>query len=261
MAAASRNMSACSWQAVSQVGCRLMVASSAKISRPRWPGARRVGDSVRTCSRKASISGARRPAATGLALRLLRWRRSAGTILAHLPSAGRYQVHDRVRNAASAQRNGGVTRRSQRGRSIEEIVDFERFVEGGEPFRAGGGAAAALFVDRKLQARRAGPALPRAPSRATCSGGCRAWIRRYRRARSVRAGRIRGRPRARQSPRHSESRAANRDRSGLPPAAACCGSRASRAGCAPRSSRSLPGRPCGAAGARRAPSPNNGWCR
>src|SRR5262245_61710397 len=48
-------MSACRRQAVSQVGCRLMVASSAKISRPRWPaavaGVRRL-----TSLRKASMS-------------------------------------------------------------------------------------------------------------------------------------------------------------------------------------------------------------
>ena len=38
MAAASRNISAWSLQALSQVGCRLIVASSAKMSRPRRPG-------------------------------------------------------------------------------------------------------------------------------------------------------------------------------------------------------------------------------
>src|SRR5262249_12464732 len=54
-AAASRNMSACSWQAVSQVGWRLMVASSAKISRPRAPAAV-DGARLFTCARKASIS-------------------------------------------------------------------------------------------------------------------------------------------------------------------------------------------------------------
>ena len=37
--AASRNMSACSWHAVSHSGCRLMVASRAKIRRPRCPAA------------------------------------------------------------------------------------------------------------------------------------------------------------------------------------------------------------------------------
>src|SRR4051794_7739183 len=39
IAAASRNMSACRVQAMSQVGCRLMVASSANTSRPRPPEA------------------------------------------------------------------------------------------------------------------------------------------------------------------------------------------------------------------------------
>src|SRR5215510_13419590 len=56
MPAASRNMSACSVQAVSQVGCRLIVASSAKTSRPRLPGAVE-GPSPRNCSTKACISG------------------------------------------------------------------------------------------------------------------------------------------------------------------------------------------------------------
>src|SRR6476659_2597523 len=49
-------MSPCSAQAVSQVGCRLMVASSAKINRPRLPAVA-AGPSARTLSRKASISG------------------------------------------------------------------------------------------------------------------------------------------------------------------------------------------------------------
>src|SRR4051794_20174104 len=52
--AASRNMSACSAQAMSQVGCRLMVASSAKISRPlasaEW------GDMARALATKAAMS-------------------------------------------------------------------------------------------------------------------------------------------------------------------------------------------------------------
>ena len=49
-------MSACNAQAVSQVGCRLIVASSAKIKRPRDPGAV-AGPSARTRSTNASMSG------------------------------------------------------------------------------------------------------------------------------------------------------------------------------------------------------------
>src|SRR5258708_1464596 len=52
--AASRNMSACSAQAMSQVGCRLMVASSANTSRPRAPEA--SGDIARALATKAAIS-------------------------------------------------------------------------------------------------------------------------------------------------------------------------------------------------------------
>src|SRR6202041_954688 len=53
-AAASRNMSACSAQAMSQVGCRLMVASSANTSRPFAPPA--CGDIARALATKAAIS-------------------------------------------------------------------------------------------------------------------------------------------------------------------------------------------------------------
>src|ERR1700683_2570278 len=53
-AAASRNMSACSAQAMSHVGCRLMVASSAKTSRPLAPAA--WGDIARALATKAAIS-------------------------------------------------------------------------------------------------------------------------------------------------------------------------------------------------------------
>src|SRR5882757_5463364 len=53
-AAASRNMSACSAQAMSQVGCRLMVASSANTSLPLAPT--RCGDIARALATKAAIS-------------------------------------------------------------------------------------------------------------------------------------------------------------------------------------------------------------
>src|SRR5664279_5299799 len=53
-AAASRNISACSAQAISQVGCRLMVASSANTSRPFAPGA--CGDIARALATKAAMS-------------------------------------------------------------------------------------------------------------------------------------------------------------------------------------------------------------
>src|SRR5258708_6689591 len=47
-------MSACSVQAMSQVGCRLMVASSANTSLPRAPSA--CGDIARALATKAAIS-------------------------------------------------------------------------------------------------------------------------------------------------------------------------------------------------------------
>src|SRR5258707_14432121 len=53
-AAASRNMSACSAQAISHVGCRLMVASSANTSLPFAPGA--CGDIARALATKAAMS-------------------------------------------------------------------------------------------------------------------------------------------------------------------------------------------------------------
>src|ERR1700712_3689177 len=52
--AASRNMSACSAQAMSQVGCRLMVASSANTSRPLAPAA--WGDIAFALATKAAMS-------------------------------------------------------------------------------------------------------------------------------------------------------------------------------------------------------------
>src|SRR5450432_4121485 len=54
LAAASRNMSACSAQAMSQVGCRLMVASSANTNRPLAPAA--WGDIALALATKAAMS-------------------------------------------------------------------------------------------------------------------------------------------------------------------------------------------------------------
>src|ERR1700733_3908338 len=54
IAAASRNMSACSVQAMSHVGCRLIVASSANTSRPFAPAA--CGDIARALATKAAMS-------------------------------------------------------------------------------------------------------------------------------------------------------------------------------------------------------------
>src|SRR3954469_3667446 len=61
--AASRNMSACSAQAMSQVGCRLMVASSANTSRPLAPA--RCGDVARALATKAAMSSAADGRASG----------------------------------------------------------------------------------------------------------------------------------------------------------------------------------------------------
>src|SRR5882757_1050724 len=52
--AASRNMSACSVHAMSQVGCRLMVASRANTSLPR--ASARCGDIARALATKAAMS-------------------------------------------------------------------------------------------------------------------------------------------------------------------------------------------------------------
>src|SRR6202011_4170204 len=53
-AAASRNMSACSAQAISHVGCLLMVASSAKTNRPLLPAA--CGDIAFALATNAAMS-------------------------------------------------------------------------------------------------------------------------------------------------------------------------------------------------------------
>src|SRR3954469_20234596 len=68
IAAASRNMSACSAQAMSHVGCRLIVASSAKISRPLACGA--CGDIARAFATKAAMSSAADRFASGTELAL-----------------------------------------------------------------------------------------------------------------------------------------------------------------------------------------------
>src|ERR1700675_4051892 len=67
--AASRNMSACSPQAMSQVGCRLMVASSANTSLPLAPA--RCGDMALALATKAAMSSAAdgRACGSGPALR------------------------------------------------------------------------------------------------------------------------------------------------------------------------------------------------
>src|SRR5258708_17349887 len=67
--AASRNMSACSAQAISQVGCRLMVASSANTSLPLAPA--RCGDMALALATKAAMSSAAdgRASGSGPALR------------------------------------------------------------------------------------------------------------------------------------------------------------------------------------------------
>src|ERR1700722_12205676 len=62
-AAASRNISACSAQAISHVGCRLMVASSANTSRPLAPAA--WGDIARALATKAAMSSAADGLASG----------------------------------------------------------------------------------------------------------------------------------------------------------------------------------------------------
>src|SRR5471030_3113789 len=63
-AAASRNISACSAQAISQVGCRLMVASSANTSRPLAPAA--CGDIALALATKAAMSSEADGLASGI---------------------------------------------------------------------------------------------------------------------------------------------------------------------------------------------------
>src|SRR5437870_4839483 len=63
MEAASRNMSACNAQAMSHVGCRLIVASSANTSRPFAPAA--WGDIARALATKAAISSEAEGLASG----------------------------------------------------------------------------------------------------------------------------------------------------------------------------------------------------
>ena len=83
--AASRNMSACSRQAVSQVGCRLMVASSAKISRPRVPAG--GGGAERAHLRQKRVDlGARRRRRLGSARPSARCRLDRSSCRDRMPS-------------------------------------------------------------------------------------------------------------------------------------------------------------------------------
>src|SRR2546430_365455 len=104
--AASSNISPCSFCAVSQVGCRLIVASSAKIIRPR-PSTVVVGASVAAARRNSSTALDDGVLAFGLALSgRLTGVRLLSLVIRAYPSAGQNQAagyHKMWRSAGFAQ--------------------------------------------------------------------------------------------------------------------------------------------------------------
>src|SRR5580700_3174211 len=88
-------MSACNAQAISQVGCRLMVASSANTSRPFAPAA--WGDIARALATKAAMSADADDFASGSELALLATGFCvAGTSPAELGAAGSRDMNARL---------------------------------------------------------------------------------------------------------------------------------------------------------------------
>src|ERR1700737_4587756 len=159
-------MSACRRHAVSQVGCRLMVASNAKISRPRCPEPV-AGARLFTLLRNTSIServdwgaGARAaPAGAGVRpLRSLDIRSRPGSVF-----APKVDISGWWRNGAPTTQDGttedarsslSVVRRLSsvvRALLLDHVVHFERRLGGSKPFGAGCGAPLAACVERELE--------------------------------------------------------------------------------------------------------------
>src|SRR5262249_31196812 len=150
IAPASANMSACRRQAVSQVGCRLMVASSAKTSRPRWPAAV-AGSRLLTWARKASMSegddtGAGRWSA-GFAGAGVLTGRSFGIGTLPSPSIGRGTIRWRCQRRRAMCPNV----REPAGSVAENVVQLKRTRRRRRPFGSCCSAATAAFVDRQLE--------------------------------------------------------------------------------------------------------------
>src|SRR6186713_2912954 len=122
MPAASLNMSACSVHAVSQVGCRLIVASSAKSRRPRAP-CTLEGPSARTRSRNVSISDLDE--------------NGAGVCWEFLAMARFYTEIGMRARISTHHVNGGPERECKLADLSDDIVNLEGLIHDGEPFRTG----------------------------------------------------------------------------------------------------------------------------
>src|SRR5687767_12440099 len=137
-------MSACRRQAVSQVGCRLMVASSAKISRPRNPVAP-AGPRLLTAARNASTSPRDEAAGAGSPPR------RTGVASRGLSAIGtRLRRHIRPAHSWSCPMARAMAAGTA-GSGVDHVVQIERLILGREPLGAGGGAALPALVNRQLQ--------------------------------------------------------------------------------------------------------------
>ena len=226
--AASRNISACSWHALSQVGWRLIVASSAKISRPRLPAVAARPERFDAIEKLGDLG----PDSAARAWRCPAWLRVAigghgldptGSMcrepgdkapharhtLASRSSRGRKsepgaQSRAALEMCSPASVSGSIA--DTRSEFRDDVVDLKRLVH--HRIHSARAAARRLpFSDRQVQGVEQRVTSSRA---VTCDrlAACRAWSRRGRRARSGRAGRIRDRRRVRRSHRPSGTRAA-----------------------------------------------------
>src|ERR1043166_6860527 len=125
-----------------------MVASSAKISRPRWP-ASRVGAKVRARAMKASISG-RAEAAAGLPAPGA----GAGVLSRSVAMILAARRSNPSISGLSSGRAGGPVQWLNRGAGGllgDQVLNLERLFPGSRPLGAGGGAAPAALIEGQLE--------------------------------------------------------------------------------------------------------------
>jgi hypothetical protein len=151
-------MSACSVQAMSQVGCRLMVASSAKTSRPRCPAAVGGASVLHLLEERVDLGARRRRrrlvAGGGSPVSVFRHcRRIAAGRALRRPISG----HGFAQCPAIRWRNGAGAMAGSVSRAlVAEQMSWVRAACPGRTIRRGWRRGAAALVERQLQRWRAG---------------------------------------------------------------------------------------------------------